>query len=347
MSTSDAMPSPDVPAAPVGAAPIDPQSQPEAPRPPRGAVIPGRPFGAHVRTRWWAPIAVLVSLMVIMFGAQIVLGMVWVLVTIALKGPQAIDQSITPGLMLLTNLSLALLIPCSLLAMRWIAGVPWRAVLSAGRCFSWGRLLRSVLVVLGLFALGLGAAALVTPELRGPDLLRIGSSTIPLLVVALLTTPIQAAGEEIMFRGTLLPLLGSWIRARRGALVLGTVLSTVLFGLVHGATDPWLALYYTGFGLCGALLALATGGLEAPIAFHAGNNLIFMVMAALSAGDGGLVIDRSAAGGAGGPWVLAMLGLDLVVVAVLAILGRRRNRCEGRGSTAEVPANGATRTAGE
>lgn len=321
-----------------------------------GSVDPDRPFGAHVRTRWWAPVAVLVTLFVIMFGSQIAAGILWVLATLALHGSVPTGGEITPGLMLLTNLCLALLIPFSLLALRWIAGVPWRAALSAGRSFSWGRLLRGGLIVVLVLVLALGAAALIDPGFGGTGGISWGSSTTPLLLIALLTTPFQAAGEEIMFRGTLLPLLGSWIRRRpRAAIVLGTALTTVLFGLVHGATDPWLALYYTGFGLCGALLAISTGGIEASIAFHMGNNLVFMLLAALTAGDGGLVIDRSAAGGAGGPWVLAMLGLDLLLVVILGVLGRHRTRRERAaqelsGATPDahgLPANPTTRAHGE
>lgn len=323
-------------------APSAGQTPPAPQAPPRGSVLPDRPFGAHVRTRWWAPIAVLVALVVIMFSTQIVAGILWAIGTMALQGTAPTGVGLSPSLMLLTNLCLALLIPVSLLALRWIAGVPWRAALTVSRPFSWGRVLRSALIVLLVIALALGAALLASPDLRAAGTVQIGASTLPLVLIALLTTPLQAAGEEVMFRGTLLPLLGSWIRRRPlGAIILGTALSTVLFGLVHGATDPWLALYYTGFGLCGALLAIATGGIEASIAFHVGNNMVFMLFAALTVGDGGIVIDRSAEGGAGGPWVLGILGLDLLVVAVLAVLGRRRTRRELRGREGEQPATSA------
>ncbi|WP_152352977.1 CPBP family intramembrane glutamic endopeptidase [Brachybacterium subflavum] len=358
MTSSDAPQTPPstdrTPGPPVGPTPPAPHAEA------RASVLHDRPFGAHVRTRWWAPIAVLVALMAIMFSSQIAAGILWLIATMALHGAAPAGSGLSPSLMLLTNLCLALLIPVSLLALRWIAGVPWRAALAVARPFSWGRALRGVVIVLLVIALALGAALLASPDLRAESAVQVGASTLPLVLITLLTTPLQAAGEEIMFRGTLLPLLGSWIRHRPlGAIILGTALSTVLFGLVHGATDPWLALYYTGFGLCGALLAIATGGIEASIAFHVGNNMVFMLFAALTVGDGGIVIDRSAAGGAGGPWVLGMLGLDLLVVAVLAMLGRRRTRRERRERAAEqrvtaardrgpeVPANPATRAPGE
>src|SRR5699024_2593065 len=64
------------------------------------------------------------------------------------------------------------------------------------------------------------------------------STTVGLLVVALLTTPLQAAGEELMFRGAVMPLIASWIRAAKPALVVGLVSSSLIFGLVHLSLDP-------------------------------------------------------------------------------------------------------------
>lgn len=87
---------------------------------------------------------------------------------------------------------------------------------------------------------------------------------------ALLTlggTIIQSSGEEVLFRGWLLPTIG----ARYGAWV-GIVVSSLLFGGAH-AINPnatLLGLFNLSlFGAFLALLALAEGGLWAACAWHA------------------------------------------------------------------------------
>src|SRR5690606_14650175 len=55
------------------------------------------------------------------------------------------------------------------------------------------------------------------------------ASWLALAVVVLLTTPLQAAGEEYFFRGWATQWLGSLLRWRRAALVLPAVVTAVLF----------------------------------------------------------------------------------------------------------------------
>src|SRR5699024_7984421 len=140
-------------------------------------------------------------------------------------------------------------------------------------------------------------------------------TTLGLIAVAVLTTPLQAAGEELLFRGAILPAVASWIRAVKPALVVGMIGSSLVFGAMHASLDPWLLSYYTAFGFCMAAMALISRGLEAPIAFHATNNLLMMVAGALFAGGEGVVIDRSV--GMGGPFMLVVIALDVVAVLLV------------------------------
>ena len=135
-----------------------------------------------------------------------------------------------------------------------------------------------------LVGVALALTALIDPSAAGIGQFAITSTTIGLVLVALLTTPLQAAGEELLFRGAMMPLFASWVRAVRPALVLGMIASSIAFGLVHMSVDPWLLSYYAVFGLCMAAMAVISRGLEAPIAFHVMNNLIMMVVGALFAG---------------------------------------------------------------
>ena len=130
--------------------------------------------------------------------------------------------------------------------------------------------------------MALALTAMIDPSAAGIGQFAITSTTIGLVLVALLTTPLQAAGEELLFRGAMMPLFASWVRAVRPALVLGMIASSTVFGLVHMSVDPWLLSYYAVFGLCMAAMAVISRGLEAPIAFHVMNNLIMMVAASSS-----------------------------------------------------------------
>lgn len=285
-------------------------------------VDPTRPFGAHLRMRWWRALLVIPTLFVIMLGGQLVLLIGAMAFDAFILGKQIDPKgAMSPTMMLAANLSLALLTPAALLAMVFIGGVPWRSVV---RNLPRPRLRRWLLypsVFLGLIVIGLLVGTLVEPI---PTDVTWNSGVLAFLALALFVTPFQAMGEEFMFRGAILPAVASWIRPVVPALIVGVFTSSVLFCLVHGAADPWLIAYYAIFGMCMALMAIVSRGLEAPIAFHAVNNVVFMVIGALMGGGEDLLIDRSA--GAGGPWVLSMIGLDLLALAIVWFVERRARR---------------------
>lgn len=299
----------------------------EHPVPVAGGVpsaVATRPFGAHLRMRWWSPLVIIPILVVAMVGLQLALTSVVVILETVAFGRDPADLSLSPLLLLATNLSVATLAPLALLLAARIGGIPWRAVLRGGRTFRWGLLARC----LALFALLIGGvyalSAIWVP--MGEHAPTITATTLGLLAVALLTTPLQAAAEEVVFRGVITAAVASWIRPAALALPVGIGASSGLFGLAHGAGDAWLVAYYIAFGLCMALMALISRGLEAPIAFHVMNNLVSMVLAALLSGGDGLVIDRSA--GAGGPFMLVFIGMDLAGVGVVWLLERRRRAAD-------------------
>ena len=98
------------------------------------------------------------------------------------------------------------------------------------------------------------------------------------LAVIVFTSPIQAAAEEIFFRGYLLQALGSLV-ARPW---FGVVVSAVVFAFLHGTQNLPLFIDRLGFALLAGLLAWRTGGLEAGIAAHVINNVFAYVMAGLT-----------------------------------------------------------------
>ncbi|MGP9536984.1 CPBP family intramembrane glutamic endopeptidase [Brachybacterium sp. AOP43-C2-M15] len=272
--------------------------------------------------RWWKPLVIIPVLFIVMFVGQIALTIGVVVIEAAAFGRDPMDMTLSPLMMAALNLSLAVMGPLAVLLTALIARVPWRSLIAAPRRTSWRRLGAYAGSFAGLIAIALGLSALIAPSSVGLTSFALTGTTVGLLVVVLLTTPFQAAGEELMFRGALMPVLASWVRAVKPALVLGMIGSSILFGLVHMSVDPWLLSYYIVFGLSMAAMALISKGLEAPIAFHVANNVILMAVGALFAGGGGLEIDRSV--GMGGPFMLVFIAVDLAAVALVWLYERRR-----------------------
>ena len=124
------------------------------------------------------------------------------------------------------------------------------------------------------------------------------------LIAIVLTAPLQAAGEEYLFRGYLLQALysaapnlhrplpsdagtgagriGLWL-ARGYRSWFGVIGSALLFALLHNQNEGLAGfLHPFAFGLLAGWLTLRTGGLEAAIAAHVVNNLIAFGYATLS-----------------------------------------------------------------
>ncbi|MDR1387443.1 MAG: CPBP family intramembrane metalloprotease [Propionibacteriaceae bacterium] len=98
------------------------------------------------------------------------------------------------------------------------------------------------------------------------------------LAAIVLTSPLQALGEEVMFRGYLLQALGTVVRQPWFAIV-G---SAGLFAFFHGTQNPWLFASRFAFGLLAGLLVWRTGGLEAGVVAHTVNNLAAFGLALFS-----------------------------------------------------------------
>jgi len=140
-----------------------------------------------------------------------------------------------------------------------------------------------------------------------------------LIIAILLTTPLQAAGEEYGIRGLLARSIGSWFGSARVGLVVATVVTSVVFMLLHAAGDPWLNGYYFTVGVACSILVWKTGGLEAAVALHVVNNLIGEVTIPFGGLEG--MFDREA--GAAGPEILIQVFFTLALVAGLLLVARR------------------------
>lgn len=211
-----------------------------------------------------------------------------------------------------TYASTALLIPWSMLLQRWLYGVRGASLHSVLRAFRPAVLGRAILVVAPVWAVYMSVLALVQPTAvttwATADL-------VFLFAVTVVIVPLQSAGEEYGFRGLIFRVAASWGRGPRSALLLGVVVSTVLFALIHLSTDVWLNLQYLAVGTAFALITWRTGGLEGAVVLHAANNVFGLLLALTLHADLGAATDRTA--GAGSAVYLVPVFLLAVATAVV------------------------------
>lgn len=320
------------PAAPGWMAPGVPPSPPPPqrphPLPARPVTPPGapphdtpQPYALLMRTRdwaWWRPVLGLLLFTVLYGVAAVVLVLVVVLTGVV---PDLAMQDLTDiGVLLVTNASLIVAIPivwvCWLvphgLKIGWSSSVlgrlRWRMLLP----WTWR----------GLATLGLAVAIGLLLTIAGTDLSITGptSSFGWLLLVVLLTTPLQCAAEEYFFRGYLSQAIAGWVgRPQAGAVVAG-VLTAALFSAAHAPPDVETFLYRFVIGLVLSAVVWLTGGLEAAIALHTVNNVVIFIMA-------GALGEELATADPGGALSLAttVLGMSGMVAFVVwvAVTSRR------------------------
>jgi membrane protease YdiL (CAAX protease family) len=142
------------------------------------------------------------------------------------------------------------------------------------------------------------------------------STTRNFLLVVLLLTPLQAAGEEYAFRGYLTQAFGG-LFGREWAAVL---LPAILFAVAHGSQSAPIFFDRLAFGLVAGVLVVRTGGLEAGIAMHVLNNWLAFGLA-LAFGDMASSLNPT-----GGSWwtIPVTLTQSLGYLAIVLFFARRR-----------------------
>jgi membrane protease YdiL (CAAX protease family) len=260
----------------------------------RPPALPQEPVGYHhvlrgPRRRWWRPLLSLLLVIAGILAASIALVIVSGIGYAIMSGgdldafeEMALDFD-NPLTFAVQNLWLAALIPIACLA-TWIAhGVRPGFVSSVVGRFRWGWFGWCLLVVVPLWIAYLGIAALID----GADVTDTAgrpSSWAVLLILTFLTTPLQAAGEEYLFRGWLMQQIGVWVKNTYAALTLAVLLSSVVFALAHTSLDPWILIDLGAFATAAVLLTWRTGGLEAAVALHVVNNILVLVLSILTTG---------------------------------------------------------------
>jgi membrane protease YdiL (CAAX protease family) len=296
-----------------------------------------QPFLHAMRTRTWAgwrPAVGLLLLLILYLVAAVVtflVGMVGLIAADAASFSEAdLDDLSGPGIVLVTNLVTAVAIPVIWLV--WVAAHGMRIGWSSsvlGR-LRWRLLPWYTLLALGTLGVGICvslALALTQGWEAGGPVASYGW----LLVVVFLTTPLQAAAEEYVFRGYLSQAVAGWVRRPASGAVLAALVSGTLFSFAHLPPDVPSFLYYFFVGLACSAVVWLTGGLEAAIALHTVNNVVIFVLAGALGED----VLASSEAAAGVPWFDVVLTL-LAMGVFVALVARSRGRLQPETQTPAV-----------
>jgi membrane protease YdiL (CAAX protease family) len=298
-------------------------------------------------TGWWRPLAGLLTGVVLILLAQFVL-LVGFMLFFLVDGGDVADRTsalsdtnhVTPSLLAYLNLSLAAAIPVALFLTWAFHRMPPGWVCSVAGRLRW----RWMAVTFGLAFVALVATVIVgsfVPAAGDPadssGGLNSWSDTLrDFVVVIVLLTPLQAAGEEFAFRGYLTQAFGGLFAAfgPRVARAAAVLLPAVLFALAHGAQDAPVFVDRLAFGLVAGVLVITTGGLEAGIAMHVLNNFLAYGFA-LAFSDMTTALNPTG----GSWWTLPTTLTQSLVYLALAIWAARRMgiaRAVDRGSVPNV-----------
>ena len=297
-------------------------------RPPAPGGLPYHLILRGGRPGWWRPAVGIVSLVIGMLLAVPIVWQIPFVIGFAASGEPVLAsvermldlENPTPLGLAYLNIVLATAIPLTWLIIRVIHGLRPRWLASVLPRLRW----RYLLACIGLALLALIATIIVSallpaqetgPEITG-ELNEFTRTTRDFLLVVVLLTPLQAAGEEYAFRGYLTQAFGGIFRHP----VPAVVAPSILFALAHGVGQSAPIFFDRfAFGLVAGTLVILTGGLEAGIAMHVLNNWVAFGLA-LAFGDMGSSLNPT-----GGSWwsIPVTLTQSLVYLALALFVARR------------------------
>jgi membrane protease YdiL (CAAX protease family) len=238
-------------------------------------------------------------------------------------------KHVSPVIFLGINVGLAAMIPLAWFCIRVVHGMRPRWLSSVVPKIRW----RFFFACLGPAVVALIVQLVVGSLVPGGDsdmtgtLKHFTASTATFALVVLLTTPLQAAGEEYLFRGYGMMAVGSLFPRSREQLGKWVAIgvTAVLFALAHGSQNFPLFFDRLGFGLVAAWLVTRTGGIEAGLALHVLNNFLAFGFA-LAFGDLGDALSVTDASW----WQIVVTLAQSAVFAVLVVLLARKMGVQNR-----------------
>ncbi|WP_026373204.1 CPBP family intramembrane glutamic endopeptidase [Agrococcus lahaulensis] len=175
------------------------------------------------------------------------------------------------------NLSWASMIPGAIVAAAAFGKGAGGYVSSVVGRWRWRTVGRAAIVIVPIFAVYIGVTLSLDPSVEWQ-----WNPNWGLVAIILLTTPLQATGEEFAFRGFLTQMLGGWIANPWVASIGIGALTGLIFGAAHMHPSIAATLQLSLVGFTCSMLTFRTGGLEAASVLHTANNVFIMVPLALT-----------------------------------------------------------------
>jgi membrane protease YdiL (CAAX protease family) len=233
-----------------------------------------QPYLLAMRSRdwgWWRPLLGLLLLGVVYVVAATVVVFLSLATGVGTDFAQL--DLVDPPTLLLTNLSLIVAIPVVWLAWVVAHGMSRSWSSSVLARLRWRLVLPYTLMALGTLGAGIALSVLAAFLLGDEEVTGPVASIGWLLAVVLLTTPLQSAAEEYLFRGYLSQAIAGWVRRPLAGAVVAAVVTAALFSAAHLPPDVPTFVDRFAFGLAASAVVWLTGGLEAAIVLHAVNNV--------------------------------------------------------------------------
>lgn len=162
---------------------------------------------------------------------------------------------------------IAVLIPSLALAAKIVKDRPFSSYSSSRGGWNW----KIFFKCLGISLFVVGIPVVISNLLIGGD--GVNRFTVAGFIALLVLCPLQCAAEEYIFRAFVLQTIGSWFRIP----VLAIILSAILFAAGHPYNMVGvISVLYSG--LLWSLMIRHTKGIEASVAAHIVNNLVFFCM---------------------------------------------------------------------
>ncbi|WP_162421466.1 CPBP family intramembrane glutamic endopeptidase [Rothia koreensis] len=278
--------------------------------------------------RWWKPLvefcisgpvylvlAILVSIP--MLVAPLLTGSAPVTI-----GPNGYPEGMfsSPFTFLIMFLSIALMAPCVILGRLIMGPRPLGLLFSVAGRLRWTWLATCLTIGFVLFVIVQGLTVLLSAATgeETPTPSFDPRTGVWILLIILIVVPIQCAAEEMVFRGFLMQTVGRWLKHPLWAVLL----PAPFFVLSHGY-GLWGLISVGILAVIAGVLCIATGGLEASIGLHVGNNVTTVLLGLFGLAD---PFGAVATGPSDAIVTLVVEGL----YAVLVLWAARRRRIPAR-----------------
>ncbi len=176
---------------------------------------------------------------------------------------------------------LFLLAPAAIFTYRIVYGNPPGVLISVKGRFRWEWMKKSLFLLLPLLS-GVTVGQILIDEI---PVFIFSFETLEAVLLSVLLTPLQSAGEEYLFRGFILQVFATFIKSEKWAWIISSTISSIIFSMLHFPENIYTGIDFFVFGILMCGLVYFTKGLEASVLFHTLNNLFLNILLGITDGN--------------------------------------------------------------